>query len=134
VLAEAAQIRSTRETAPSYPCGMRSPITLLPLLLILADGVACKDDEPTGAEFGEPCDASEETDQSSPCGTGLYCFKGYCEETCEDNSHCQPITGFRHECVAGLCHIYCDEVSRECPQTLEAAPLMCSVMWCEVSS
>ncbi|MBL9105130.1 MAG: hypothetical protein JNL82_29560 [Myxococcales bacterium] len=114
---------------------MRSPITLLPLLFILADGVACKEDEPaTGAEFGEPCDVDEESDQSSPCGMGLYCFKGYCEETCEVNSDCQPVAGFRHECVAGLCHIYCDAVSLECPQSLEASPLMCSVMWCEVSS
>jgi len=135
VLAEHRLVDSTRESAPSYAdAAMRNPIILLPLLFILADGLACKDDEPTGAEFGEPCDVDEEVDQSSPCGMGLYCFKGYCEETCEENSDCQPVTGFRHECVAGLCHIYCDEVSRECPQTLEASPLECSVMWCEVSS
>lgn len=135
MLAEAAQIRSTRETAPSYAGAMRSPIAILPLLFILADSVACKDDEPTsGAEFGEPCDPDEQTDQSSPCGKGLYCFKGYCEENCDDNSDCQPVSEFRHECVAGLCHIYCDEVSRECPQTLEAAPLTCGVMWCEAGS
>lgn len=133
MLADTAQNRSTRETAPSYDDAMRTPTLLLPLLLILADGIACKDDEPTGGEFGDPCADDPETMDAAPCGDDLQCFNGYCEETCEADSDCQPVDGFQHTCVGGLCHIYCDEVTRLCPQTL-ATTLTCMVLWCEGAS
>ena len=122
MLADAAQNRSTRETAPSYDDAMRTPTILLPLLLILADGVACKDDEPTGGEFGDPC-------ADAPCASGLQCYTGYCEEVCEDDSDCQDVEGYSHQCVSGVCHILCDEKSRSCPLTL-ATPLECGYSWC----
>jgi hypothetical protein len=46
---------STRGPALPYPAGMRSSTILIPLLMILANDVRCKDDEPAGGEFGEPC-------------------------------------------------------------------------------
>ena len=45
---------STRGPALPYPGGMRSSTILIPLLMILANDVRCKDDAPKGAEFGEP--------------------------------------------------------------------------------
>lgn len=129
MLADAAQNRSTRESAPSYDDAMRTPTILLPLLLILADGVACKDDEPTG-EFGDPCGG----DVTTPCGDGLECFIDYCEEKCTNVGDCQPIDGYQRECKFGLCHILCDEMSQECPQTL-GTPLECvQFPWCSGAS
>jgi hypothetical protein len=133
VLADAAQIRSTRDTAPSYDDAMRTPTILLPLLLILADGVACRDDEPTGGEFGDPCGYNPADDEPKTCAEGFGCF-GYCEEKCTDDSDCQPVDGYRHECENdGLCHIYCAEGSLACPQDL-ATPLECGIAWCEGAS
>ena len=53
---------STRVTALAYDAdAMRARTLFLPFLLLL-DGVACKDDEPTGNEFGEPCGYDLETE------------------------------------------------------------------------
>jgi len=117
---------STRGPALPYPAGMRSSTILIPLLFTLAAGVACKDDAPKGAEFGEPCGG----DDGTPCADGLECYIGYCEEQCDDDIDCQQIEGFRHECDAKVCHIYCDEAPYMCPQTL-ATPLKCITAWCE---
>lgn len=124
---------STRDTALAYDGdAMRTqtillPI-LLPILLLLADGVACKDDEPSGAEFGEPCGYDPETDKTAYCADGLDCYVGYCEEKCQDDSDCQPIEGYAHQCSGGLCHIVCDK-TMSCPQTL-ATSLECNMIWC----
>jgi hypothetical protein len=53
---------STRGPALPYPAGMRSSTILIPLLFILANDVRCKDDEPAGSEFGEPCGG-----EADPC-------------------------------------------------------------------
>ena len=120
---------STRGPALPYPAGMRTSTVLLPLLFILANDVRCKDDDaPAGGEFGAPCGEID-----TPCADGLKCYIGYCEEKCMDDSDCQPVAGYRHECEAGLCHIYCDESSLACPQTL-ATPLECGVGWCAGAS
>ena len=129
--AEHAVTVSTRGTALLYPCEMRSPKLLLPLLFILADGVRCKDDAPAGGEFGDPCGkGSGPMDAELSCASGLECYIGYCEEKCTDDSDCQPVEGYRHECDLGLCHIYCDDATSMCPQTL-ATPLECVMLWCE---
>ena len=118
---------STRGPALPYPAGMRTSTILLPLLLILANDIRCKDDDAsTAAQFGEPCG-----DESSSCAEGLGCYIGYCEEKCNTDEECQPVEGYRHECEPdGLCHIYCDEKTEACPQTL-ATPLECVLLWCE---
>ena len=124
--AEHAPYISTRGTALFYPSEMRSSKYLLPLLFILADGVRCKDDAPAGGEFGEPCGGDVET----PCADGLECYIGYCEEKCTEDSDCQPVEGYRHECEpGGLCHIFCEGNNESCPQTL-ATPLECGLEWC----
>jgi hypothetical protein len=129
VLSEAAQIRSTRETAPSYPDAMRNPITLLPLLFILADSVACKDDEPTGAEFGEPCGYDPEADMATDCADDLECDIGSCKDKCETDADCRPIEGYAHTCAAGVCQIKCTESTNECPQSF-ATPFECVLDAC----
>lgn len=118
---------STRETALPYNDGMRSPIILIPLLFILADGAACKNDEPTGADFGEPCGG----EMNTSCADGLECSLFYCEEKCSDSSECRPVEGFERECALGVCHIRCDENNNlACPQSLET-PLECAqAPWC----
>jgi len=116
---------STRGPALPYPSGMRSSTILIPLLMILANDVRCKDDEPAGGEFGEPCGG----DVTNPCADGLKCYIGYCEEECTENRDCQAVEGSERECYGGLCHILCDEVKTPCPQTLKT-PLECSVRWC----
>lgn len=108
---------------------MRNPTILLPLLFILADSVACKDDEPTGAEFGEPCGYDAEVDKTTYCADGLECYVGYCEEKCDSDSDCQPVEGYNHTCTGGLCHIDCDEADMSCPQTLDTS-LVCNMIWC----
>ena len=126
---------STRGTALLYPWEMRSSTILLPLLLILADGVRCKDDAPARSEFGEPCgQGSGPMDAELSCESGLECYAGYCEEKCTEDSDCQPVKGYRHECEAGsVCRITCDESSMACPQTL-ATPLECGIGWCAGAS
>lgn len=115
---------STRGPALPYPPGMRSSTILIPLFLIFANGSACKDDAPKGAEFGEPCGGDEGT-----CAKGLECYIGYCDEQCTEDSDCQPVEGSERECYGGLCHIVCDEKTMPCPQSL-STPLECTLGWC----
>jgi hypothetical protein len=129
VRADGAWSGSTRETAPSYHVGMRSPIILLPLLFILADGVACKDDEPTGAEFGEPCGYDLETEKTMNCVEDLECDIGSCKEKCDNNGDCRLIEGYNHTCSAGVCQIRCNETTKECPQDF-AIPFECVLDAC----
>ena len=120
---------STRATALHYPGDMRSSTLLLPLVFILANDVHCKEESPAGGEFGDACGELD-----TPCGEGLKCYTGYCEEKCVDDLDCQPVDGYRHECEAGgVCHIYCDAQSLSCPDTL-TTPLQCSMIWCEGAS
>jgi len=121
---------STRGPALPYPADVRTSTILASFLFTFAAGVACKDDAPKGAEFGEPCGG----DDGTPCADGLKCYVGYCEEECVEDSDCQDIEGYRHECEAGgVCHIYCDESSLSCPQTL-GTPLKCGIGWCAGAS
>ena len=85
---------STRGPALPYPAGMRNSTILIPLLMILANDIRCKDDAPAGSEFGEPCGGEIKT----PCQDGLKCLIGYCEEECMDASDCQPVEGNQREC------------------------------------
>lgn len=96
---------------------------LLPLLFVLADGVACKDQEPAVADFGEPC-GQDDAAEDLPCGDGLECSLGYCEETCSKDEDCRPIPDAMHVCDGGVCKIHCDAES-VCPQNLAASPLQC---------
>ena len=124
-----AVLDSTRGPALPYPPGMRSSTILIPLLMILANDIRCKDDEPAGGEFGAPCGEID-----TPCADGLKCYIGYCEEKCMDDSDCQPVDGFRRECEDdGVCHIYCDESTLACPQNL-GTPLECGLIWCSGAS
>ncbi len=116
---------STRGPALPYPAGMRSTTILIPLLMILANDVRCKDDEPAGGEFGEACGG----EIKAPCQDGLKCLIGYCEEECMDDSDCQPVEGNQRECHDALCRIVCDDAAMPCPQTL-ATPLECNLGWC----
>ena len=125
---------ATRGPALPYAAGMRSSTILIPLLFILADGVRCKDDAPAESEFGEPCgQGSGPIDAELSCASGLECYIGYCEEKCTDDSDCQTVDGYRHECDSGLCHIYCDESTLACPQDL-GTPLKCGTIWCSGES
>lgn len=118
---------STRGTALPYPAGMRAATILFSFMFSLAAGVACTDNAPKGAEFGEPCG-------DDPCAAGLICKTGYCEEECVTNSDCQSIEGYRHQCeTGGVCRIYCDDETLSCPDSL-ATPLQCSMIWCESAS
>ena len=118
---------STRGPALPYPAGMRTSTILFSFLFTLAVGVACKDDAPKGAEFGEPCGG----DDGTPCADGLECYIGYCEENCGDKNDCQDVQGSQRECYGGLCHIVCDAAT-PCPQTLET-PLECGMQWCHAA-
>ena len=118
---------STRGSAPAYPCAMRS--TLLPTFaLSLTLGLACGDnDAPPNepGEFGEPCVLGEDNDTPDGCSKGLYCYQGYCEETCVMDSDCPPVEGFIHECQAQICRILCDENSG-CPDDF-STPFVCEL-------
>ena len=117
--------RWTCGTAQGYRTCMYKPTLLIPLMFILVGSVGCKDDEPTGAQFGEACGDNVE------CAEGLKCETGYCGELCEDDSDCQLIEGFRHECFPnGLCRIWCEETTLACPSTL-GTPMKCGVGFCE---
>ncbi len=117
---------STRGPALPYPSGMRNSTILIPLLMILANDVRCKEDEaPVGSEFGEPCGG----EMGMPCADGFKCYIGYCEEKCADDSDCRPVEGSERECYGDLCHIVCDETTMPCPQSL-ATPLECTLGWC----
>ena len=123
--AEGAPSGSTRGPARPYHADMRTSTILIPFLFTLAAGVACKDDVPAGADFGEPCG-------DDPCADGMKCSLGYCEQECMSNSDCQTIPGFRHEChvPTSTCHILCSEGTLVCPTTLPVA-MKCGLTWCE---
>lgn len=124
-----ADLDSTRETAlPYHGDAMRTPTLFLPLFFLVADGLACKDDEPTGGEFGDPCGYEPEDDEETPCAESLECDTGYCEEECQSDADCQMVPGYERMCYAGLCHFPC-KTNEECPQTL-ATPLECITEWC----
>ena len=115
--------RWTGGTAQGYRTCMFKPTILLPLMFLLGIGVGCKDDEPTGAQFGEPCGDVQ-------CADGLECSTGYCAELCDVDSDCQPIEGYVHECRSqGVCRIVCNEETLACPQTL-GTPMECGVGVC----
>lgn len=115
----------TGETAQGYgPC-MFKPTLLIPIMLLLVDGVACKDDEPTGPQFGEACG-----EEPPICAEGLQCELKYCAPVCDDDSDCEPIDGYRHACNAiGVCLIACDEATLACPQDL-GVPMTCVLGQC----
>jgi len=117
--------RWTGGTAQGYrPC-MYKPTLLIPLMFILVDGVRCKDDEPTGAQFGEAC-----ADEGQPCADGFQCEQDYCAPVCVMDSDCEVIKGYRHECInTGACRIVCDEKTLECPQDL-GVPMTCVLGRC----
>jgi len=110
---------------------MRPTIVLLPLLLILVDGVACKDDESPTAAFGEPC-GQDDPGEDLPCGDGLTCDNLYCEEVCESDADCRAISGAMHVCDAGTCKIFCD-ADNACPTSLPVGPLQCVFETCVAS-
>ena len=117
-----------RAEALGYPPGMRTQLLLLPAILFTFASVQCKDETPDQpGEFGDACVLAE-ADAPEGCVSGLECVLGYCEETCSSNEDCQPVDGWRHECVAGGCHIYCENGA--CPQTL-GTPMECGVNYCE---
>ena len=119
--------RWTGGTAQGYRTCMFKPTFLIPLMFLLGVGVGCKDDDPTGAQFGEACGDVE-------CAEGLECSTGYCAELCEVDSDCRPIEGYSHECRAqGVCRIVCEETTLACPQTLGVS-MKCGVGVCESSS
>ena len=123
---------STRVTALAYDAdAMRARTLFLPFLLLL-DGVACKDDEPTGNEFGEPCGYDLETDEEMTCADGLACNIGYCDQTCNQASDCEPVAGYERDCSANVCRIVCESQTRTCPQSL-GTPLTCTQIWCDAS-
>ena len=119
--------RWTGETAQGYGTCMFKPTLLIPLMFLLGAGVGCKDDEPTGAQFGEACGDVE-------CAEGLECSTGYCAELCEADNDCRTIEGYSHECRAqGVCRIVCEETTLACPQTLGVS-MKCGVGVCESDS
>ena len=118
--------RWTGETAQGYGACMLKPTLLIPLMFLLGSGIGCKDDESTGAQFGEAC-----KDDPPPCADELQCDTGYCAQSCEDDGDCQPIEGFLHECRSGgVCWILCDEKTLACPQSL-GVPMKCGLGVCE---
>jgi len=122
--------RWTGETAQGYGTCMFKPTLLIPLMFLLGVGIGCKDDEPTGAQFGEAC-----ADEGQPCAEGFRCELNYCTQVCDNDNDCEEFQGYRHECVGGgqgdgVCYIYCKEQTLECPQTL-STPLKCGVGTCE---
>lgn len=112
---------------------MRTANVLASLLLVAPMGAGCESAEPmenVPGEFGDPCVDGSASETPDGCATDLICWQGYCEESCVEDSDCQTVEGWVHECVAGQCQIYCD-ANQSCPQTLNA-PLECWVngMWC----
>lgn len=135
--AERCPAGSTGGIALDTLSSMRTATTIITaLLLLLAASVGCKEEAPANnpGEFGDPCVDGASVGTPDGCVDGLTCWKGYCEEPCVDNDDCQPVDGWKHECVAGQCQIYCDANSA-CPQTL-AAPMECWIngMWCAAKS
>ncbi|MCY1004447.1 hypothetical protein OV079_02455 [Nannocystis pusilla] len=98
---------------------MRCTLILPAILFLLVHTVSCREDD--RSSFGEPC-------APGVCGDGLTCYSGYCEEKCVDDSDCQTIEDWKHECHAGRCQIVCN-AQYACPQTLDT-PLECIIQWC----
>lgn len=119
---------STGGTALDYSGCMRISNIIPAFLFIFAAGAGCKDDTPsnTPGEFGDSCIPGANVDTPDGCVSGTECYKGYCEESCINDSDCQPIDGWEHTCVAGLCQIFCD-AAEACPQTL-GVELTCGVV------
>ncbi len=114
-----------RAEALGYHACMRTQDLIVPALLFTFASVQCTDETPDQpGEFGDACILAE----ADQCADGLECLLGYCEETCSTNDDCQLVKGWRHECVAGECHIYCEDGA--CPQTL-GTPMECGVNFCE---
>jgi hypothetical protein len=127
---------STGGTALDYSAPMRSKTIIVPvLLLLLADNIGCREETPanTPGEFGDPCIPGANDDTPDGCVAGAECYVGYCEEKCVEDTDCQMVTDWDHVCVAGLCHLLCDD-NKGCPETLDAS-LTCGVIgtsrWCE---
>ena len=120
--AEQGAILSTRGAALEYAPAMRSTCFLVPAFLLLVG--ACQDPEPENlpGEFGEPCVPGENEGTPDGCIAGTRCYAGYCEQECVEDADCEPIGGWEHLCVAGLCQIFCDD---DCPQDL-GTPLECA--------
>lgn len=132
MLAERCPAGSTGGSALDYAPGMFRNTAIVPALLVLLT-TGCKEDEPPANEpgdFGEPCIEGALADTPDGCVDGLECFQGYCEETCVEDTDCQPVDGWTHRCVVGKCQIFCDD-NGACPQTL-ATPMECWIndMWC----
>lgn len=129
---------STRASALSYAPDMRTANVLASLLFVVPMGSGCESAEPmenVPGEFGDPCVDGTADDTPDGCLSGLACWKGYCEETCVEDSDCRPVEDWTHSCVVGFCQIECDE-NMECPSTL-GVPLSCGVIgssyWCEAA-
>ena len=125
---------STYGSAPDYPPAMRITTAILPAFLLLLAAANCNGDDMQPAnlpgEFGEPCIPGANDDTPDGCVSGLECPRGYCEETCTQDSDCTPIPGWKHSCLAGGCVIPCSDVD-PCPADVLATPLECGVLgWC----
>ena len=134
MLAERCPVGSTGGSALDYAPGMLHNNAIVPALLVLLTySPGCKEDEPPAnepGEFSEACIEGALADTPDGCVDGLECFQGYCEETCVEDTDCQPVDGWTHRCVVGKCQIFCDD-NGACPQTL-ATPMECWIndMWC----
>ena len=134
MLAERCPAGSTGGSALDYAPGMFRNSAIVPALLVLLTySPGCKEDVPPAnepGEFSEPCIEGALADTPDGCVDGLECFQGYCEETCVEDTDCQPVDGWTHRCVVGKCQIFCDD-NGACPQTL-ATPMECWIndMWC----
>lgn len=136
MLAEHRRTVSTGGTALIYAPPMNARSIIIPaLLLLVTDSAGCKDESPanTPGEFGDPCIPGANDDTPDGCVAGTECYKGYCEDNCVEDTDCQSVDGWDHVCVAGLCHLLCDD-DKGCPETLGAS-LSCGVVgtsrWCE---
>jgi hypothetical protein len=101
------------------------------LLVLLTYSPGCKEEPPANepGEFCEPCVEGALADTPDGCADGLECYKGYCEETCVEDTDCRPIEGWTHECVVGQCQILCG-ADASCPQTLGTSMECGALMWC----
>jgi hypothetical protein len=126
--------RWTGETAQGYGTCMFKPTLLIPLFFLLGVGVGCKDDEPTGAQFGEACGR----DESEPdCAEGSDSVRrGTARNSvCEQDSDCPSrSTGFIVMSARRYGRMYHplmprnDTVSRSCPsKPRHAAAVKCGV-------
>lgn len=118
MLAERCPAGSTGGSALDYAPGMIRNTAIVPaLLVLLVSSPGCKEDAPPAnepGEFGEPCVPGANDDTPDGCVGGNECYLGYCEETCIGDDDCQPVEGWDHTCVAGVCQLSLDPtVSRD---------------------